>query len=69
MLVCNNLKTKIGGTLLQFPKLVIGKNVITETKQIWKGTSFHIQNFDCYENVLAKRGKKLQGNFLYAITT
>ena len=49
--------------------LVIGKNVITETKQIWKGTSFHIQNFDCYENVLAKRGKKLQGNFLYAITT
>ena len=49
--------------------LVIGKNVITETKQIWKGTSFHIQNFDCYENVLSKRGKKLQGNFLYAITT
>ena len=43
--------------------LVIDKNVITETKQIWKGTSFHIQNFDCYENVLAKRGKKIARQF------
>ena len=54
MLVCNNLKTKIEGHLPIPKNLVIGKNVITETKQIWKGTSFHIQNFDCYENVLKR---------------
>ena len=55
MLVCNNLKTKIGGTLLQFQNFGYGRERYNRDKTNMERNIFpYSKNFDCYENVLAK---------------
>ena len=49
----------VADMLLRYP--------ITASKQTLKRTSFHIQNFGCYENVFAFISKKLQSNFFNVI--